>query len=294
MPETRTGPVSLAARPDGRCSSPNGLFPPVALPSVHGGTLVFGNVSGLSADRDGLRRNLRWRKDLAALHFGPPRGPRCWVRAVGLGSVRRRALPPEMATPFAAGVRIDEAESGSVHTRIDPLKAKDAIIQLRLRVWILPVDSNVESSNMACLPESIQPRRSGDGESCRGATVLLLHGTRAEQASRPAAHPIRNHCACVDTAPHKVFPQSARKCIRCVKLRVVRMRRSLDETFSLFYFDGLRLAAFAGRGDLRHPRGAAPRPAPPNPARHPQLHSCGLGHAHSFYHRLQFARRRER
>jgi hypothetical protein len=34
------------------------------------------------------------------------------------------------------------------------LKAKAAIIQLRLPVWILLKDSKVESSNMACLPNN--------------------------------------------------------------------------------------------------------------------------------------------
>ena len=34
------------------------------------------------------------------------------------------------------------------------LPRKTAIIQRRLRVWILPVDSKVESSNMARLPKN--------------------------------------------------------------------------------------------------------------------------------------------
>ena len=50
---------------------------------------------------------------------------------------------------------------------IDPFKVNVAIIQLRLRVRILPVDSKVESSNMACLPScSIQPRRLGGERGC--------------------------------------------------------------------------------------------------------------------------------
>jgi hypothetical protein len=38
--------------------------------------------------------------------------------------------------------------------RTEAFKMKVAIIQRRLRVWILPADSKVESSNMACLPGS--------------------------------------------------------------------------------------------------------------------------------------------
>jgi hypothetical protein len=45
---------------------------------------------------------------------------------------------------------------------MEPLIANAAIIQRRLRVRILPVDSKVESSNMACLPGiEFQPRRPG-------------------------------------------------------------------------------------------------------------------------------------
>src|ERR1019366_5300504 len=54
-----------------------------------------------------------------------------------------------------SGIRINAS-------RMFPLKVKASIIQPRLRVRILPEDSNVESSNMACLPEvAIQPRRPG-------------------------------------------------------------------------------------------------------------------------------------
>jgi hypothetical protein len=38
-------------------------------------------------------------------------------------------------------------------SRIDPLHAKAATIQLRLPVLIVPLDSNVESSNMTRLPQ---------------------------------------------------------------------------------------------------------------------------------------------
>jgi hypothetical protein len=39
-------------------------------------------------------------------------------------------------------------------SRIEALKANAAIIYSWLRVWILPADSKIESSNMACLPET--------------------------------------------------------------------------------------------------------------------------------------------
>ena len=45
--------------------------------------------------------------------------------------------------------------------RIEPLKALVAIIHPRLRVRIVPRDSKVESSNMACLPNSISVRPNG-------------------------------------------------------------------------------------------------------------------------------------
>ena len=49
--------------------------------------------------------------------------------------------------------------------RIDAFKPNVAIIQLRLRVWMVPIDSNVASSNMAAsLKSRIQPRRLGGAE----------------------------------------------------------------------------------------------------------------------------------
>ena len=49
--------------------------------------------------------------------------------------------------------------------RIDALKPNVAIIQFRLRVWIVPIDSNVASSNMAASQNPrIQPRRLGGGK----------------------------------------------------------------------------------------------------------------------------------
>jgi hypothetical protein len=60
---------------------------------------------------------------------------------------------------------------------MDPLKAQAAIIQLRLRVRILPVDSKVESSNMACLLEFQFSRADREAGSLQGATAQPLHAT---------------------------------------------------------------------------------------------------------------------
>ncbi len=50
---------------------------------------------------------------------------------------------------------------------IDPFKPNVASIQLRLRVWMVPIDSNVASSNMAAsLKPRIQPRQLGGGKAC--------------------------------------------------------------------------------------------------------------------------------
>src|SRR5271169_4318691 len=54
--------------------------------------------------------------------------------------------------------------------RMEPLKRKAAIIQPRLRVRILPVDSKVESSNMACL------RRLPFSRAGREAKAFGAHG----------------------------------------------------------------------------------------------------------------------
>src|SRR5512146_653146 len=51
----------------------------------------------------------------------------------------------------------------TIATRMEPLKAQVASIHARLRVWILPLDSNVESSNMACLPTFSRTVREAEG-----------------------------------------------------------------------------------------------------------------------------------
>ena len=52
------------------------------------------------------------------------------------------------------------------------LQRKTAIIQRRLRVWILPVDSKVESSNMACLPKNAFSRAGRESEDLSDASGL--------------------------------------------------------------------------------------------------------------------------
>src|SRR5579863_680092 len=68
------------------------------------------------------------------------------------------------------------------------LKASVAIIQPRLRVWILPMVSNVESSNMAASPDF------------NSAAPPVAIATSAPD------DPILRHCACVDTTPHQTVP----------------------------------------------------------------------------------------
>src|SRR5580658_6370688 len=61
------------------------------------------------------------------------------------------------AEGYMRGIAINAA-------RIDMFKPSVASIQLRLRVWMVPIDSNVASSNMAAsVKPRIQPRRIGDG-----------------------------------------------------------------------------------------------------------------------------------
>jgi hypothetical protein len=64
---------------------------------------------------------------------------------------------------------------------MDPWKANAAIIQLRLRVWILPVDSKVLSSNMAASPE------------CNSAAPAGRR--RAFSRARERGRPARDCCA---------------------------------------------------------------------------------------------------
>src|SRR6185437_1931207 len=86
-----------------------------------------------------------------------------------------------------------------------PLKVNVASIHPRLRVRMLPADSNVESSNIACLPRLFSR---ADREACerRKAPVPLCALERGERASRPSVHPHRNHCVHVDTAPFQTVP----------------------------------------------------------------------------------------
>jgi hypothetical protein len=78
---------------------------------------------------------------------------------------------------------------------MEPLNRVAAIIQPRLRVRILPVDSKVESSNMACLPEEIQPRRRGvrDGilQGAGGLTAprRLIYGRSGARGAGLFSHP---------------------------------------------------------------------------------------------------------
>ena len=83
-----------------------------------------------------------------------------------------------------------------------------ASIQPRLRVLILPVDSKVESSNMACLPDRFSragweavllPRAGGP----LGAPAY--GGAGAEMLN--SVHPNPNHCASVDTAGRRNVPE---------------------------------------------------------------------------------------
>src|ERR1700722_19742031 len=98
-------------------------------------------------------------------------------------------------------------------SRIEELNAKVAIIQPRLRVWILRMVSNVESSNIiAPPPTSFQPRLQGGSQSSNWRT---RPGRSAQNQARGAEahghpisdHPIRNHCACVDTTPLNTVPE---------------------------------------------------------------------------------------
>jgi hypothetical protein len=95
------------------------------------------------------------------------------------------------------------------------LKPNVANIQLRLRVWMIPIESNVADSNMAnSLKLRIQPRRLGGQKVCRGTQTgnLLASGAPARKRnasggdSRTSDHPNRYHCACVDTAHKKTVP----------------------------------------------------------------------------------------
>src|ERR1700722_19727533 len=78
----------------------------------------------------------------------------------------------------------------TIVSKIELLKVKAAIIQPRLRVRILPVDSNVESSNMIRLPDAIQPRRPGGRIALQGAGALVRSARYAGAgAGFKALHP---------------------------------------------------------------------------------------------------------
>ena len=98
--------------------------------------------------------------------------------------------------------------------------------------------------------------------------------------SRPSVHPIRYHCACIDTALRQTVPASRKKFVRCDKLQEFALVRSLHEAFAFSLF---RCACSVLRPDAfsRSTRSAG----------HAPLHPCRMGLADSLRHRLQFARR---
>jgi len=135
-------------------------------------------------------------------------------------------------------------------SRMEPLNRVAAIIQPRLRVRILPVDSKVESSNTACLPGTIQPRRPGseEGRSARRRRadrsappdLWTIRGA-GSGALWPSVHPNRNHCACVDTDGARSVPglldELRQSCASCVTLQKIHngIRWSWYEIASLVF-----------------------------------------------------------
>src|ERR1700676_1095838 len=81
--------------------------------------------------------------------------------------------------------------------RTDPLRRKVASIQRRLRVRILPVDSKVESSNMACLPVGIsRAAREAEFQAQAGwplATLFRARGAEPEALRTSREEPL---CLC--------------------------------------------------------------------------------------------------
>jgi hypothetical protein len=93
-------------------------------------------------------------------------------------------------------------------SRMDELKANVAIIHPRLRVWILPMVSNVESSNMAASPNfnSVAPdgRRKLSAErsgAARSASRLQPRFNRVVEVDQRDPH------AVVVALPHQVSAQ---------------------------------------------------------------------------------------
>src|SRR5580692_8142908 len=91
---------------------------------------------------------------------------------------------------------------------------------------MVPIDSNVASSNMAAsLKSRIQPRRIGDGRlaaerECPARSALRSeHRGAGAAGSRPSDHPIRYHCAYVDTACLKSVPGCEKKFAPCYTLQ---------------------------------------------------------------------------
>jgi len=84
---------------------------------------------------------------------------------------------------------------------MEPLNASVATIQALLRVWILPCDSKVESSNMACLlVKSLSFRLDDEDRKAQCRALLCAALGRPEQDGADSAylknsvHSNRNHC----------------------------------------------------------------------------------------------------
>ena len=90
------------------------------------------------------------------------------------------------AAGWISGIRINAIT-------MEPLKVNAAIIHSRLRVRILPADSKTESSNMACLPEKVQPRRPGSRVLFKsaGGRAALRAPSRAESGVQGPLPPQR-------------------------------------------------------------------------------------------------------